>query len=43
MGYRPFAVPSPYLWSFSNVYAMGKYVATAVSIPMPYPSSAAQR
>jgi lysozyme family protein len=27
MGYRPFAVPSPYLWSFSNVYAMGKYVA----------------
>jgi len=27
MGYRPFAVPSPYLWSFSNVYATGKYVA----------------
>ena len=27
MGYRPFAVPSPYLWSFSNIYAKGKYVA----------------
>ena len=24
MGYRPFAVPSPYLWSFSNVYDHGK-------------------
>jgi lysozyme family protein len=27
MGYRPFGVPSPYLWSFSDIYDTGKYVA----------------
>ena len=27
MGYRPFGVPSPYLWSFSSIYTSGKYVA----------------
>jgi lysozyme family protein len=26
-GYRPFKVPTPYLWSFSNLYEKGKYVA----------------
>jgi lysozyme family protein len=26
-GYRPRAVPTPYLWSFSNHYTKGKYVA----------------
>lgn len=26
-GYRPYGVASPYLWSFSNHYARGKYVA----------------
>ena len=26
-GYRPLGVPSPYLWSFSNVYSSGKFVA----------------
>jgi lysozyme family protein len=25
MGYRPRGVPSPYLWSFSNLYSKGKY------------------
>jgi len=25
-GYRPFKVPTPYLWSFSNLYEKGKYV-----------------
>lgn len=29
-GYRPKGVPSPYLWSFSNLYAKGKYVADGV-------------
>jgi lysozyme family protein len=27
MGYRPFGVPSPYLWSFSHIYTTGKFVA----------------
>ncbi len=27
MGYRSLGVPSPYLWSFSNHYERGKYVA----------------
>ncbi len=26
-GYRPYGVASPYLWSFSNHYSRGKYVA----------------
>lgn len=26
-GYRPRGIPSPYLWSFSNHYKMGKFVA----------------
>jgi lysozyme family protein len=26
-GYRGYGVPTPYLWSFSNVYDRGKYVA----------------
>ena len=26
-GYRPLGVPSPYLWSFSNMYKAGKFVA----------------
>lgn len=26
-GYRPRGVPTPYLWSFSNLYEKGKYVA----------------
>ncbi len=26
-GYRQFMLPSPYLWSFSNLYDRGKYVA----------------
>jgi lysozyme family protein len=26
-GYRPRGVPTPYLWSFSNLYRSGKYVA----------------
>ncbi len=26
-GYRPRGVPTPYLWSFSNLYSRGKYVA----------------
>ena len=26
-GYRPYGVATPYLWSFSNHYARGKYVA----------------
>lgn len=26
-GYRPYSVASPYLWSFSNHYTRGKYVA----------------
>lgn len=26
-GYRPLRVPSPYLWSFSNIYLRGKFVA----------------
>jgi lysozyme family protein len=26
-GYRPYGVASPYLWSFSNHYSSGKYVA----------------
>ena len=25
-GYRPLGVPSPYLWSFSNLYTKGKFV-----------------
>ena len=27
MGYRKRGVPSPYLWSFSNIYSKGKFVA----------------
>jgi lysozyme family protein len=27
MGYRRRGVPSPYLWSFSNLYTKGKFVA----------------
>ena len=27
MGYRRRGVPTPYLWSFSNVYEKGKFVA----------------
>jgi lysozyme family protein len=26
-GYRKLSIPSPYLWSFSNLYVKGKYVA----------------
>lgn len=26
-GYRRFGIPSPYLWSFSNLYVKGKFVA----------------
>jgi len=26
-GYRPHLVPTPYLWSFSNLYSAGKFVA----------------
>jgi lysozyme family protein len=33
MGYRTHGVPSPYLWSFSNQYARGKYVADGVWDP----------
>lgn len=29
-GYRPRKVPTPYLWSFSNVYTNGKYVGDGV-------------
>ncbi len=29
-GYRPRNVPTPYLWSFSNVYTKGKYVGDGV-------------
>jgi lysozyme family protein len=29
-GYRPFKVPTPYLWSFSNLYEKGKYVDDGV-------------
>ena len=32
-GYRPRGVPSPYLWSFSNLYASGKFVADGVFDP----------
>jgi lysozyme family protein len=27
LGYRGLGVPTPYLWSFSNHYESGKYVA----------------
>ena len=27
LGYRPYGVPTPYLWSFSNHYSRGKFVA----------------
>jgi lysozyme family protein len=27
LGYRSYGVPSPYLWSFSNHYARGKFVS----------------
>ena len=27
LGYRSFGVPTPYLWSFSNHYSRGKFVA----------------
>jgi lysozyme family protein/peptidoglycan hydrolase-like protein with peptidoglycan-binding domain len=29
-GYRKFNVPSPYLWSFTNIYSSGKYVRDGV-------------
>jgi lysozyme family protein len=29
-GYRPRRVPTPYLWSFSNLYTTGKFVADGV-------------
>ena len=29
-GYRPRRVPTPYLWSFSNLYTSGKFVADGV-------------
>ncbi len=32
-GYRPRIVPTPYLWSFSNVYTKGKYVGDGVFSP----------
>lgn len=32
-GYRPRGVPSPYLWSFSNLYTAGKFVADGVFDP----------
>lgn len=32
-GYRPRGVPTPYLWSFSNQYERGKYVADGVFDP----------
>ncbi len=33
MGYRKFAVPTPYLWSFSNQYTAGKFVQDGVFDP----------
>lgn len=32
-GYRGRGVPSPYLWSFSNLYRAGKFVADCVFDP----------
>jgi lysozyme family protein len=32
-GYRKFGVASPYLWSFSSIYAKGKFVADGVFSP----------
>jgi lysozyme family protein len=32
-GYRPFRNPTPYLWSFSNIYEKGKYVSDGVYDP----------
>jgi lysozyme family protein len=42
-GYRKMGKPSPYLWSFSNLYEKGKYVADGRFDPqtVPYRSSAA--
>jgi lysozyme family protein len=27
LGYRPYGIPSPYLWSFSNHYSRGKFIS----------------
>jgi lysozyme family protein len=32
-GYRPRGIPTPYLWSFSNLYRAGKFVADGVFDP----------
>lgn len=32
-GYRPRGIPTPYLWSFSNLYCAGKFVADGVFDP----------
>lgn len=32
-GYRKHKVPSPYLWSFSNIYTKGKYVSDGMFSP----------
>ncbi len=32
-GYRPRGIPSPYLWSFSNLYVKGRFVADHVFDP----------
>lgn len=33
LGYRRVGIPSPYLWSFSNHYTMGKFTADGVFSP----------